>query len=59
MVKSAVNAGATHIKIQHINPEILNYRPRHEEGLIINGQTKKYQLKGLFLVNIKDYLDLL
>ena len=25
MVKSAVNAGATHIKIQHINPEILNY----------------------------------
>ena len=38
MVKSASNAGATHIKIQHINPEILNYRPRHEEGLIINGQ---------------------
>ena len=40
MVKSAVNAGATHIKIQHIIPEILNYRARHEEGLIINGQTK-------------------
>tara|TARA_A100001388_G_C28761692_1_gene498184 strand:- start:206 stop:1195 length:990 start_codon:yes stop_codon:yes gene_type:complete len=38
MIKAASKAGASHIKIQHINPEILNYRARHEEGLVVNNR---------------------
>ena len=38
MIKAASKAGASHIKIQHINPEILNYRARHEDGLVVNNR---------------------
>ena len=37
MVKSASSAGATHIKIQHINQRFLIIGPGMK-GLIINGQ---------------------
>ena len=40
MIDEASNAGATHIKIQHIKPEYLNFRPKHENGICINGIQK-------------------
>ena len=40
MIISAANSGATHIKVQHIKPEILVFRPRHETGVKIEGRTK-------------------
>ena len=46
MVSSAAKAGATHVKIQHIRPEILNFRARHEEGIIFND--KKISFKRPF-----------
>jgi len=39
MVDEAVNAGATHIKIQHIYSENLTFRPQFEEGLIKDKRT--------------------
>ena len=33
MIEEVANSGATHIKIQHIRPEFLNFRARHENGL--------------------------
>ena len=36
MISSASRAGATHLKIQHIRPEILNFRARHEKGISID-----------------------
>ena len=35
MIEEVANSGATHIKIQHIRPEYLNFRARHENGLIL------------------------
>lgn len=40
MIKAAASAGATHIKVQHIKPESLVFRPRHETGVKIEGRTK-------------------
>ncbi len=39
MVDQAVEAGATHVKIQHIYNENLTFRPQFEAGLQQNGQT--------------------
>ena len=36
MIKEASESGATHVKIQHIKPSYLNFRPRHEKGININ-----------------------
>ena len=46
MVRAASKSGATHVKIQHIRPEILNFRARHEEGISFNG--KKISIKRPF-----------
>ncbi len=43
MISSASRAGASHIKIQHIRPEILNFRPKHENGIVLKG--KKISIK--------------
>ena len=40
MVDAAAEAGATHIKIQHIYSKNLTYRPEFENGLNINGEIK-------------------
>ncbi|MCC5905952.1 MAG: N-acetylneuraminate synthase family protein [Balneolaceae bacterium] len=40
MVDEAVEAGATHIKIQHIYTKNLTFRPQFEEGLTQNGVTQ-------------------
>jgi len=40
MVDEAVEAGATHIKIQHIYTKNLTFRPQFEEGLTQNGITQ-------------------
>ena len=39
MVDAAADAGASHIKIQHILTKNLVYRPAFEKGLIDNGVT--------------------
>ena len=39
MVKAASNAGATHVKLQHIFADNLSFRPQFETGLNINGNT--------------------
>lgn len=40
MVDRAADAGATHIKIQHIHTKNLVYRSQFEHGLIVDGTTK-------------------
>ena len=39
MVDAAVDAGATHIKIQHIHVKNLTMRPQFEEGFVSGGET--------------------
>ncbi len=46
MVDRAVEAGATHVKIQHIYTENLTFRPQFEEGLKQGGKT--YAIKRPF-----------
>ena len=43
MIHEASNAGATHLKIQHIKPEYLNFRPRHENGILIGEKQKSFK----------------
>ncbi len=40
MVDAAVEAGATHVKIQHIHVKNLSFRPQFENGLIEDGIVK-------------------
>lgn len=46
MVDAAVEAGATHVKIQHIHVKNLSFRPQFEEGLVVDGVT--YSIKRPF-----------